>query len=271
MKRPKRAKRPKVPPPPMAAAMRYQRILEAWLADLQAQILDYVERRWETNPVVFPGGRDDATSSWTKRTLGDLELKVEESLEGEELERALDAISKDVSRSPSSNVAKLVGVSLHSEAGIPGAMEAFRSRNVGLIKSLAGQQLDEVSTLLSKAEAGAWRVEDLRKEMEERFGVGRSKAQLLARDQVLKLNGQLNQLRQQNAGITEYDWSTSGDERVREFHQDLDGTRQRWDSPPVVDEDGRREHPGSDYQCRCTAIPVIPALEGASLDGASDR
>ena len=123
------------------------------------------------------------------------------------------------------------------------------------------RRLEEMRETLTKAEAGAWRVEDLRKQIQADFDVTKSKADLLARDQVLKLNGQLTQLRQQNAGISEYDWSTSGDERVREIHGDLDGTRQSWDSPPIVSEDGRREHPGGDYQCRCVAIPVIPWLD----------
>ena len=80
---------------------------------------------------------------------------------------------------------------------------------------------------------------------------------LLARDQVLKLNAGINQPRQRQVGVREYDWWTSGDERVRERHVELHRTRQRWDAPPEV-APGRFEHPGGDYQCRCTASPVLP-------------
>jgi hypothetical protein len=47
---------------------------------------------------------------------------------------------------------------------------------------------------------------------------------------------------------------------VRERHAELDGERFRWDDPPVTNEDGDENHPGEDYQCRCTAYPVLPEL-----------
>jgi SPP1 gp7 family putative phage head morphogenesis protein len=104
------------------------------------------------------------------------------------------------------------------------------------------------------------RVEDVRAKLEERLGVVRSRAELIARDQTLKLYGQIQEARQTDAGIEEYTWSTSEDERVRSRHQALDGTTQRWDSPPIVDErTGRRAHPGGDFQCRCSAIPILPS------------
>jgi SPP1 gp7 family putative phage head morphogenesis protein len=138
-------------------------------------------------------------------------------------------------------------------------VERWRERNVSLVRSLLGRELDTLERLLARGEA--LRVEVLREQIEERFGVTQSKADLLARDQVLKLNGELTHHLQVTAGIEEYIWTTSGDERVRESHAELDGTRQRWDTPPVVSDDGRTGHPGDDYQCRCTAYPVLPELE----------
>jgi SPP1 gp7 family putative phage head morphogenesis protein len=261
----KRPKRPKVKGPPMGVAMRYMALLRRWVDTFHDAVWKYLEANWPQNSTVFPGGRADAASAWVKRSLGDLDLVLEETLGDEELGASLDALADQVSLEGSREFRRLVGISLTSEAGISAAVQAFRARNVGLIKSLAGQELEEIRGLLGKAEAGAWRVEELRKEILGRFDVTRSKADLLARDQVLKLNGQLAQVRQQNAGITEYVWSTSGDERVREFHQDLDGTTQRWDSPPVVSEDGRTGHPGDDYQCRCVAVPILPELDPGAV------
>ena len=81
---------------------------------------------------------------------------------------------------------------------------------------------------------------------------------MLARDQIAKLNGDITQQQQQDAGVVEYVWSTSGDSRVRPSHAALNHKRFRWDDPPVVDEKtGRRCHPGKDYQCRCCALPVF--------------
>ncbi len=45
--------------------------------------------------------------------------------------------------------------------------------------------------------------------------ISNSRAKLLARDQVGKLNGRLTQRRQQDIGVEMYIWSTSRDERMR--------------------------------------------------------
>ena len=102
-------------------------------------------------------------------------------------------------------------------------------------------------------------MEEIARELQEATGATKARAQLLARDQVLRVNSQLTQDRHEAAGITEYVWSASRDVRVRRRHKELDGTRHRYDDPPIVDErTGRRAHPGQDIQCRCCPIPVLP-------------
>jgi len=102
--------------------------------------------------------------------------------------------------------------------------------------------------------------------MAERTDVSDSRAKLIARDQVSKLNGQLTMERQTDLGVESYIWRTVGDERVREEHDILDGETFSWDSPP---EPG---HPGEDYQCRCWAEPILPefvAFEASLLEEAA--
>lgn len=152
-------------------------------------------------------------------------------------------------------------ISLRATPGVATAIQKFRSDNLGRITSLVSDQISELRGLLEEAETGSWRVEELRERIRERLDVTRSKADFLARDQTLKLNGQITRARQTQAGITHYTWSTSGDERVREEHEDLDGTIQAWDDPPVTNADGDTNHPGEDYQCRCVAIPIVPDLD----------
>ena len=101
-------------------------------------------------------------------------------------------------------------------------------------------------------------VAEIAKLLEEQVGYSRSRAELTARDQTLKMYSQIQEQRQRAAGITRYVWTTSLDERVREDHAALDGSVQSWDDPPIVDKrTGRREHPGRDFQCRCTAVPIL--------------
>jgi len=89
--------------------------------------------------------------------------------------------------------------------------------------------------------------------MKDRTDVSDSRAKLIARDQVSKLNGQLTMERQVDIGVDSYIWRTVGDERVRDTHADNEDQTFTWDNPPA--ETG---HPGEDYQCRCWAEPILP-------------
>jgi len=89
--------------------------------------------------------------------------------------------------------------------------------------------------------------------MSERTDVSDSRAKLIARDQIAKLNGQLTMERQVDMGVDSYIWRTVGDERVRDTHADNEDQTFTWDNPPA--ETG---HPGDDYQCRCWAEPILP-------------
>jgi SPP1 gp7 family putative phage head morphogenesis protein len=162
--------------------------------------------------------------------------------------------------------------------GVAPAIEQFRAENVQLITSIQADLLDQVSTIVDEAWSSGARVEDLSDKLEERFEVSKSRADLIARDQVLKLNAKITKARQTSAGVTEYIWTTSGDERVRgnpngkypnsdRDHFSLDGKRFRWVAPPVVNQKtGETAHPGEDYQCRCVAMPVIAFLDDPELD-----
>jgi SPP1 gp7 family putative phage head morphogenesis protein len=253
----------------MVAAMWLQAYFRSLLDQLQERVLSLAVEDWERNPVHWSGGlapsRQDAiTSSFVRRQFGDVDLIVGEVMRPATITSALTEAGAKVNRHGLAEFKRVVGVSLTHDPGVGGALTAFRDRNVNLIKSLATRQIETLrNELLPEAELEGLRVEDLRKKIQDSFDVSKSKADLLARDQVLKLNGQITQLRQTNAGITHYTWSTSGDERVREAHRDLDGTVQAWLTPPQVSDDGRTEHPGGDYQCRCVAVPILPEL----LDG----
>jgi len=92
------------------------------------------------------------------------------------------------------------------------------------------------------------------------FDLPRARAELIARDQTLKLNGQIRQYQQRAAGVTQYRWVAMLDERTRDQHRELDNSIHSWDAPPEV-APGRYEHPGGDYQCRCQAEPILPWLD----------
>lgn len=137
-------------------------------------------------------------------------------------------------------------------------MEKWVQENVGLIKTIPEETLDRMQTIVYDGFTRGRSTARMVKEIQQTYGVGRRRAELIARDQTAKLSGQIQQAQQMDAGITEYIWYSCMDGRVRNRHRELHGKRFRWDDPPVVDEkSGRRCHPGQDYQCRCIARPVF--------------
>ena len=82
--------------------------------------------------------------------------------------------------------------------------------------------------------------------------VGQSRAKFIARDQTSKLTGDLNVQRNLNIGVQKYKWSATMDNRTRQTHRENDGKVFRYDTPPA-----NTGHPGHDYNCRCTALPIF--------------
>lgn len=131
-------------------------------------------------------------------------------------------------------------------------------QNVDLIKTIPHDTLGRMKEIIYDGWAGKLTATDMASEIRHEYGVSKYKARFIARDQSAKLNAQITRKQQEDAGVSEYIWDTSGDQRVRPMHQKLEGTKHKWDDPPIVDEKrGRRCHPGEDYQCRCVALAVF--------------
>ncbi|RKI90442.1 phage head morphogenesis protein [Parablautia intestinalis] len=137
-------------------------------------------------------------------------------------------------------------------------MDRWVDENVSLIKSIPGDTLEDIRGIIKSGFLDGKSTTRIMKDIQHRYNVGKSRASLIARDQVGKLNAAVTEAQQRDAGIEEYYWCDCGDGRVRKSHKRLNGRKFRWDTPPVVDEKtGRRCHPGQDYQCRCRAKPVF--------------
>ncbi|MBK6532626.1 MAG: minor capsid protein [Deltaproteobacteria bacterium] len=171
--------------------------------------------------------------------------------------QACAANVSSVSRAEWSKQAKAaVGIDLSQvEPNLTPTINAFRRANLDLITSMARDKVERVKAIFDDAPNA--RVETIRDRIMEEGNVTRRQAALIARDQVLSLNAQVTEKRHAAAGVEKYTWRTSGDGDVRPAHRALNGKVFAYADPPVVSKDGRRENPGQDYQCRCTAEPVI--------------
>ena len=84
-------------------------------------------------------------------------------------------------------------------------------------------------------------------------------ANFVARNQVNNFNSIATKMRSEVAGITEAEWVTSRDERVRPCHEVRDRKRFKLDEGLYSSCDGKYLLPGIDYRCRCSYRLVIPA------------
>lgn len=209
----------------------------------------------------FGSRLDSATQRHDATSLAEVFERVQE---GELSRDFLGRMFRLVDQQAANDLSRVVAIP--ATQTLRGANELQRQwvrNNTELIR-MEARAREEVRKLIEGPLREGVRVEEVQRRIEERLGVVRSRAELVARDQTLKLYGQIQEERQTQAGIEEYTWSTAEDERVRPAHAALEGTTQRWDSPPVIDpRDGRRGHPGNDYNCRCAAIPQLPT-EGIS-------
>lgn len=128
-------------------------------------------------------------------------------------------------------------------------LKSWTRENISLIKGVNDEQIKKIERLLSSGGRQGLGPGVLRTEIKKIMDSSVSRATLIARDQSLKLNGQIDRVKQTGAGVDSYIWRTSRDERVRPKHQSREGNRYRWDDPP---EGG---HPGQAINCRCSAEP----------------
>lgn len=162
------------------------------------------------------------------------------------------------------NVNSVLGIDIFvDEPWLEPQLELFANQNAQLIKNMTDNEIERVSGIIQRGMQEGSSYESITNNIEKSFGITRRHAKLIARDQTSKLNGSLTKLRQQNAGISEYVWETSEDERVRTDHRALQGKLCRWDDPTVYFNyssnkwekrskiGGTLVHPSVDVNCRC--------------------
>lgn len=132
------------------------------------------------------------------------------------------------------------------------------SNNLNLyIKEWTQDSIQRLRQRIWNNALNGYRSMNLIQEIQHDYNISENKAKFLARQETSLLMSKFREERYKSAGIQRYRWSTSGDNRVRERHKQLNGLIFDWNNPPIVDELGHRAHPGEDYNCRCVAIPLV--------------
>jgi SPP1 gp7 family putative phage head morphogenesis protein len=144
---------------------------------------------------------------------------------------------------------------LKSEPWLVPELKSFEAENLRLIKSIPRQHADklqgEIMQALRRGDTNA----ELARIVQDVSGATADRADLIAADQVGKLNAQMTKLRQQNIGVKTALWRGVLDRRERPTHRALEGVEFSWDNPPLGG-------PGHEIRCRCWAEAVFPSLAG---------
>lgn len=130
-------------------------------------------------------------------------------------------------------------------------------KSVALIKGVTDEVAKKIEVEITDLVSRGASTREIAAKLTEIGGFGKKRAQLIAVDQAHSFNANLNEIRQTQAGVNRYSWSTVRDRRVRPLHRAREGQVYRWDSPPS---DG---HPGQPIRCRCIARAILDLDEPA--------
>lgn len=140
-------------------------------------------------------------------------------------------------------------------------LEATVHENVSLIKSIPQRYLRDVEGIMMRSVQTGRDLSTVATQLQERYGVERRRAALIARDQNNKATGALTRVRQLEMGIAEAIWKHSHAGKVpRPSHVKMDGKRYDVNRGMWDRDEGRYVLPGELINCRCTSQSVIPGL-----------
>lgn len=136
-----------------------------------------------------------------------------------------------------------------------GLLQTIVEQNTSLITSLSDDAQYRIEQAVYRAKAQKQSVTELSKEIQKQLGIVKSRADLIAVDQIASINADLNEARQKAIGIDSYSWSGKLDKRERPLHKRLEGNIYKWGQSTGA-EGGQA--PGKPIRCRCVARAVIP-------------
>lgn len=155
------------------------------------------------------------------------------------------------------SVKRAIGVDVGAivrEEDLASLLETASVRNAALIKGLADETVKRVANSVTTALMQGTPAAELRKTLSADFGFSDRRAKVIARDQIAKLNSDMNRFRHQQADINKYRWRTSQDERVRPLHRSLDGKIYAYGEPTGAEQG---LPPGQPVLCRCIAQAIV--------------
>lgn len=130
------------------------------------------------------------------------------------------------------------------------ALDAAVAENVALIKSIPSEYLEGVQREVMQAVQDGWPLDRLSAGLQDRYGITKRRADMIARDQCAKVTETMKQKLALAAGFTEATWfHSSGSRYPRKSHQAANGKRYNLAQGCWIDDEYIM--PGQKVNCRC--------------------
>ncbi len=252
--------------PPIAIEEDYRIFLARRVADLHAQLVRAVTGALARTDIPETGRRSDAreedaaeleraiqlvSGSWKRDRQGQLRS----------IANSVEEVATDVDGFTTMRVASVVEAvsaidvtGIRAEAGgMSAAHMGWVADNVALIRNIEDKHIDDVALWVTRTVEGGGSTATLAKRLEQRLGVSQRRATTIARNEIGNLNAAITKGRQESLGVTQFVWTTAGDDLVRDEHAAIDGQVFDWATgAPGVG------MPGEPINCRCVGIAVLP-------------
>jgi SPP1 gp7 family putative phage head morphogenesis protein len=194
------------------------------------------------------------------------------------VEGYLEALSFDTSNfdvSPSSTIDQLnkkiskslnkMGIEATSTTDIEEQLTKRYIENVNLsIKKASNDTVIKLRKKIAERGLDGTRAESFVDMIRKELKASEKRAAFIARQETGLLVSKYKEENYKRVGIRRYVWDTTGNNRVREDHESLDGQIFSWDNPPISNQSevarglpARYNHPGEDFRCFCVARPLV--------------
>ena len=247
--------------PNAATRQRYQRRMVALIREMAASVEYWLEAQRKAEPPILASDASPAkqmqfefeklSKRWQSR-FDDMAPKVAESFLKNQFKGTDSAMRQALRDAGWSIEFKLT-------AAMRDAFQAKLAENVGLIKSIPSQYLQEVEGIVMRNYAAGRDLKSMAAEIRGRYKVAANRAVLIARDQSNKANAAVQAARQAELGIVEGVWLHShAGKTPRPTHVAMNGKRYliskgMWDSAVK-----KWILPGELIGCRCAGRSVLP-------------
>lgn len=247
---------------------RYQRQMLALIDEMGASILYWLTAQYRDNPPLM--AQDASPSREMRKRFQELAKRWQSRFEkaAPKIAKAYLEGSFKATDSAMRMALKDVGfaVKFQMSPAMKDAFNASLDENVGLIRSIPQQYLQQVEGIISRAYASGHGLDVMVKQLKRLYPKAANRAVIIARDQSNKANAVAEKARRLELGIEEAFWIHShGGKTPRPEHVKAGREKRRYkiaEGCPIPNERGELEYimPGEKINCRCVSRAILPGL-----------